>query len=788
MSININEVNIPINPEKRDPFYGRNKSDIGLSRVSNMGFDDVSRSILANVKNEINEGSSYNFERFATIEEPILANIVKLKPNSAMTTIHFSLGTWSDKASFISKDVATLHIRSNRNNVSYELFITEPYPKTPDVEGRTNTYTPLSSTQVILKEFNTGGWLVSLKITDINIDSIWVNLVESRNVDIQNPYVDIYSDSDFDYSRRIEFFCDKSRISSEVEIGNLDVVAKSLNHPVKIKHLSVDPDDYYNSHVNTYSIASKDISNLIGTDGLTKDRTLDSISILTDEVTCKKDQLIPLSVNRLNHQIKFRLTGDCINSSQESSWREAQSDQSNMSAFLDTDPEASNSFPVSISKLTHDIDLSVGRSSYWGSMPESGARDGEGYGIYEFKMGKVNYATFQADSTGRNEFYEFNKDSKSWMMKSDPFKSESKVQSISTLQNTINELNLVIHGLDHDIKVEAVNKSYRKSRGPATDENNLLGDSVPIMSGIKNLTWESGDGIEYEDRRHSYVTGSMNINTFEKSIYQGMDLTVHGMDHKIRFRGYRMDTNVLTGPVNTEASDKYRPNSGGRDIEGDIEIDTFTHRVQNFKMQVIDSRYADCARGLAIKAEDNYLPYTEIDDNGDYGKFISSPLSSDEILDIYPTINGIPFTGDFRHLVKYPPEMEADGISKVHSTRNITIPTLHKNSGLDGAGAHKWEVLSSLRVASYNSSGNPVARLLEGNSLDSMTEVENEFGLVRLTPIGSVSENESPSRNLSSLINSLGNDDDVISVKALKSLLSVMVERFEKLELTLGIS
>jgi hypothetical protein len=32
------DINYPINPERRDPFYSKSKGDIGLSKVPNMSF------------------------------------------------------------------------------------------------------------------------------------------------------------------------------------------------------------------------------------------------------------------------------------------------------------------------------------------------------------------------------------------------------------------------------------------------------------------------------------------------------------------------------------------------------------------------------------------------------------------------------------------------------------------------------------------------------------------------------------------------------------------------------
>lgn len=769
MSVNSKEINIPINSEKRDPFYGRSKSEIGLGLVQNMSFDTIETAILANVKSTVDEGVAYNYESYASDSDPILANIVKLKPNSSRTVLHFSLGTWTKNSEFISRDTATLELRSNRTNVSYNLYVTEPYPNNgfDSTDSSLNRSTPLTSTKVIIREFNTGGWLVSLKVVDRTIDAIWVNLVESKNIDIQNPMSNIYEESEF--GRSIEFYCDKSRISTNLDIGGASLVAKALNHPVPIKLKSVDPDDYYNSRSKMYSLSNIDISGQIGTPSLIKDNTIVSIPILTDENTCKSDQLIPLSVNRLNHQIKFRISGNCMSNSQLDSWKKAQTDQRNLSAFLDTDPEAINEYPVSITELTHDINVEIGRGSYYGSVPESGPVGGSGYGRYEFSSGKVNYATIQDSSNGRNEYYEYNLESKSWLPTSNKYMTRDKSVSLSTKSNSFSELNLVIHGLDHDLKLEVANLEYRNSRGIATDSNGLLNSGGKIDSGIRNLTWEEPDGVESETRRNSYATGSVSINTFEKNSYQCLNLNIHGLDHNILLDFYRVRTDVLKGPSSDDVlrSDSYRPNSNGKDILGSIEVDTFTKRIQNFKLEVIDGRYSDCTRGLALKLNDNFMPYDQINDLGDYGDYLPTAPSSDEIESIYPTINGIPFTGDFRYKVKYPSNLEIDGISKEHSVRNVVVPAYHYGSSLEQSGTHDWEVLGNIRVTEYNSNGIPVSVLKSLRYLNDNSSVNKGYGLTRMTTIDSSATGTSQEK-IKKYLDSLGDDSDSVSVKALK--------------------
>lgn len=768
MSVNYNEINIPINADKRDPFYGRSKSEIGLGLVPNMSYENLQTAILANVKNTVDAGITYKYQSYASDAIPILADLVKLKPNSSRVKLSISLGTWTDKSEFISRDTATLELRANRTNVSYNLWVTEPYLNntSESTDEKLNRSTPFTSAKVIIKEFKTGGWLVSIKVVDRLIDAIWVNMTDTKNIDVMNPMSNEYPNSEF--GRSIEFYCDKSRISTNLEIGGSNLVAKQLDHDIPIKLDSVDPKDYYNTQSNTHTLTNVDLSGLLGTPSLIKDNTLISIPISTDAKACKGDQLIPMSVNRLNHQIKFRLTGS-VHNEQESSWKDAQKDQTNMSAYLDTAPEAINEYPVSITELSHDINMTLGKAAYNGSIPESG-KIGEGYEMTD--DGKVNYASLINSTTGRNDYYVYDKTSKSWTMSSSEFDKKSNAVSLSTRPNATSELNLVLHGLDHDVKIEAVNSAYRSMRGAATDINEAWRDKRKISTGIRNLTWEEYTDVESEVRRNSYVTGHMKLNTFEKERYQCFDLTVHGLDHNIKLDFYRVSTNVLQGPVKDEVtkSDKYRQRTNGQDIKGTIEIDTFTRRLQSNQLEVIDSRYSDCSRGLAMKLGDNFMPYDNIDSDGNFGSYLPNTPSSDDIEAIYPTINGIPFTGDFRYKVKYPANMERDGVSKEHSVRNIIIPAFHVGESLADAGAHDWEVLSNYRISKYNENGTPISFLLNESYFNRQSEVEHGYGLTRLTTITQYNSGTYNER-LSNSLKSLGADSDAVSVKAIKILM-----------------
>lgn len=118
---------------------------------------------------------------------------------------------------------------------------------------------------------------------------------------------------------------------------------------------------------------------------------------------------------------------------------------------------------------------------------------------------------------------------------------------------------------------------------------------------------------------------------------------------------------------------------------------------------------------------------------------------------------------------------------EINKARNSA---LHANSTLSGSGAHQWEVLSSIRVAGYNSSGSSISRLSKTSYSDSSSEYLNGYGLTRLSSIdlSSLNSNIIPSDKLSNMIDSLGSDEDAISVKVVKALFKALNERFEKLE------
>lgn len=837
--------NLPINPERRDPSYSKKKGDVGLSNTPNMSFGDIQDTILSNVINKVNEGTIYNFIR--SDEKSLKSNIVKLKPNTSMTTIYFSLGTYDGSSEFIGYDSGRLDLIVSGDGgsiINYKL----------QVNNNTENNSVLKSSKFIFRKFLTGGYLISLEIQDKSVDSIWVNMIGGRNIDPQNPMEDIWTGSGYldESVDPIEILCDISRdsfgTSIESDMEGVISSARKLTHDINVIFDCVDPDDDYNSNTEVdrgHSFSTVDPT----TEGVDYNSDIKSLGIKTTEEDNETPQNIPLTINRLNHPIKFKLYGS-LNKQQELSWDSGLSSSSNKSgilAHIDTARGVDNNIPIGISSLTHDIDIKIGQAEYLGSIPETNKDNDnkQGFGSEDessvdyteaiFTDGKVNYASFSSSSSAKDIHYEYEVNPStnvgSWVKKTNPYewKPKEKVYSLNTgLSNDDkeipnNDLNLIIHGLDHDILLEVVDSDYRKDRGIATLElSNKEGfefesdvkysDGVTkVSSGISNLSWVVGD--EEEKKKYSCSTGSIKLNTFEKRAYQALDLKIHGLDHEVKARFYRGEvSNAVRDPEcskESNSSNKYRKESSGQDLLGEISLDTFTNRTQRINLSVIDGRYTDSSRGLAITDQDSngkyFIPHTDITDNGSYGVNRTS-MNFEELSKHYPTINGVPFTGDFRHSVPY---IDKAGEHKVGKTgtnillgevpnsnlRNIDIFAYHAGDSLDKAGNHKWETLSSLRIAktkedTQSSTGDSSAYIstseirtrseVSGNDSDN-----SEYGVVRLCKSrekvltkGTTAEDLPNSlSNISGYLDSLksDSDDDVVTVKVLRRLMAAIV-------------
>lgn len=944
--------NLPINPERRDPYKFKIKGDAGLSKTPNMSYTELQNAILANVVSQVNEGTVYNFPKRKDGVN-LITNIVKLKPNTSCTTMLFALGTWNGISEFIGFDTARLDLilSGDGSTVNYRLSVSNNslghskvivdgddnnkglgdvdtyqghryvtwnkngvyvdrieegtdtsnkkyrgrtkivgrgwYPN-GDPADKTNTNrkkhdtsdTVLSSVKVVLKEFVGGGWLVSLDIPGTGlpkkVDALWVNLLGSRNIDPQLPTENQYSDSDFIRENTIEILCDKSRESSNIlfenDIEGLITYSRSLNHDIKLHMECVDPEDPYNKSIKNSAGGNNSWSNSDPTSGTDfNTEIIPSINIKTNEIDCASAQNIPLTINRLNHPVKFRLSGPSLHKGQEITWKGAWDGaygnvsgdkdeyQLNLKTTIDTARGVENEYPISISGLTHDIDLSIGLGEYQGSIPESNSEEnynGQSFrdpvdkiysgdnqaAIFDVENGKVNYATIDSISSAYDNHFEFNDNTHDWELKNNPngWKQKDRTLSLNTrLENNdtslpSNKLNLVVHGVDHDMLIEVVNSDYRLTRGAATkkdvDENEdfdfepdkKYGSGVydpTITSGVKNLTWNSGS--EKEERRYSYSTGHIRLNTFEKRNYQVLDITNHGLDHNISFRLFRdRVSDPLNNPrtaLDNDASNKFRPKSGGQDLLGDVSLDTFTGRVQRCKLSVIDGRYSDSARGLAITnvsdtGEVNFIPHSDVDNTGSYGsKPSDESLSFNELIKYYPTINGVPFTGDFRHKVAYTDMAGShsignstsdlkNGIVRNSNLRNIDIFAFHAGGSLEQAGNHSWEALNTLRKAEskiteegYYTSSSSVRTREQVSALDSEKEIQekNAYGVVRLNKFEDkkltfdpdTEEGKRSRSNIFNFLNSMGhgngsdggNDDDVVTVRSLKRIIGALI-------------
>lgn len=837
--------NLPINPERRDPSYSKKKGDVGLSNTPNMSFGDIQDTILSNVINKVNEGTIYNFIR--SDEESLKSNIVKLKPNTSMTTIYFSLGTYDRSSEFIGYDSGRLDLIVSGDGgsiINYKL----------QVNNNTENNSVLKSSKFIFRKFLTGGYLISLEIQDKSVDSIWINMIGGRNIDPQNPMEDIWTGSGYldESVDPIEILCDISRdsfgTSIESDMEGVISSARELTHDINVIFDCVDPDDDYNSNTEVdrgHSFSTVDPT----TEGVDYNSDIKSLGIKTTEEDNETPQNIPLTINRLNHPIKFKLYGS-LNKQQELSWDSGLSSSSNKSgilAHIDTARGVNNNIPIGISSLTHDIDIKIGQAEYLGSIPETNKDNSnkQGFGSEDessvdyteaiFTNGKVNYASFSSSSSAKDIHYEYEVNPStnvgSWVKKTNPYewKPKEKVYSLNTgLSNDDkeipnNDLNLIIHGLDHDILLEVVDSDYRKDRGIATLElSNKDGfefesdvkysDGVTkVSSGISNLSWVVGD--EEEKKKYSCSTGSIKLNTFEKRAYQALDLKIHGLDHEVKARFYRGEvSSAVRDPEcsrEDNSSNEYRKESNGQDLLGEISLDTFTNRTQRINLSVIDGRYTDSSRGLAITDQDDngkyFIPHTDITNNGSYGVNRTS-MNFEELSKHYPTINGVPFTGDFRHSVPY---IDKAGEHKVGKTgtnillgevpnsnlRNIDIFAYHAGDSLDKAGNHKWETLSSLRIAKTKedtqSSTGDSSTYISTSEIRTRSEVSgndsdnSEYGVVRLCKSrekvltkGTTAEDLPNSlSNISGYLDSLksDSDDDVVTVKVLRRLMAAIV-------------
>lgn len=843
-------INYPINSERRDPFYSKSKGDVGLSKVPNLSFSELNNAILANVNNQVNEGTIYQLDKSVGEETGKKREfpIVKLKPNSSYTNILFGLGQWTGVSEYIGRDVSRLEVMlTNNGAINYNFTVSNNnpddmgsdkdlkwnvnglqdgsknnYPETgyTHIDGRgfypgqrsdannsgpiIDKTTYLAKTKLRFRKFKTGGWLISLVCEKPEVDALWVNLTWCRNIDPVNV-VDpnpntTWPDTLFDSSKEFSFYCEKSRVSGNIlfesDLEGVITYARSLNHDIPIRLQPNDQNDTYNNNTKTHSITNIRFKDTVNSQPWSKSNSIKETILKSNEIDCKVVQNLPISVNRLNHQIKFRLFGDSLHPRLVETWESANSHatdyQKNTKSLIDTDIDPTqgpihNAFPISISKLTHDINVSTGTGNYQGSKPEeiSNGTAGSGYNSYTMSPPtsdnptSVNYATFSAKASGNESHYEYNSSNNSWVQVKDTSLAKTdKVKSLDTNTKADNPLNIVVHGLDHDMLIEVVNKDHRSKRTgtyvrPTESNIATLIKAESNSTAVSNLT-QSTNSTETETKKYSYATGLLNLNTFDKTTYQCLDITVHGLDHKIKLRSFRVDVpEVLKDPskaaeTGSGSTNQYRPGSNGKDIIGDIEIDTFTGRVQRIKQEVIDSRYTDCARGLALINNGNFLSYTSVKDDGKHATVNYTSA---------PTINGIPFTGDFRHSISpdatyYPTgyDYEIDRSANSNS-RHIEVRAYHKGSSRDNAGIHEWGCLKS--APRVNGEGTSTLDTSLPTSLGGYGLIKTvTYGQSSITNTGNTSDIIS---SITSFISSISGSNDALTKKALSLLIPAII-------------
>lgn len=897
----------PVNPELRDPSYSKNKTDVGLPKVDNLSYTEIQEAILSNVKATINEGTVYNFDKKVSELESgsRIFDLVKLKPSSSQVSLLVSLGTWTGLNSFVARDAIRVDLSLSNSDgndiIGYNLWVTNTtsapkaeatteLPQDPNInrnglaqdtenydEGDTLGYTmikgrgeyPLGnvntdgsikvnqgtffgSSALIIKKFLTGGWLVSLDTRAGDVDAIWINYLDARNIDPQNVTENLYEESEFDQDTRIVLRTDKSRLSSNIVFdGSLEGIityARSLNHDLPIQLTSNDPDDWYNQ-ISCKSYSAVSIKSTDGYDGgkgsveLIKD--VQEVTFKTNEVDCEKPQNFPITINRLNHLVNLRFEGGCVDTRYARSFKDSETNgvvetisgaevlHENPKVKLNTEVNASNVYPVDVYKLTHDVNLKMDEQSPYLNFatPEEVSSNyykytASNYTNYKISSdsSKIEYATFAGKSTPSINSSVVESDG-SWgslTWTDDSVRTtQDRTTSLNTDYNSNNVSSFIVHGLDHTINIQVANSSYRNRnaggkivRYKYDDEGNITNELVNSFYedgtgvGVKNLTWgdqsfqddinaDGTTGSSDEKDKNSYVTGHISLNTFDKSTFQNLDLTVHGLDHSIKFVPTRLKPVTVFEESDSTTSDIHRPGSQGKDIlvDGSLKLDTFTSKPQYVQAQVIDSRYTDSARGLALtdSTTGEFLPWNSYSEDG-----ISETLNLSQAKAKYPTINGVPFTGDFRYSVTIN-DSKFQG-EQSPNTRNITIAAFHSDSAAGGGegsqqnvGWHRWTCLSTTRLSALSQSSTnyiPKSKEQDYKVNNAVPGDTYGYGLVKNAqfPASTLTATSDADKveKLESLISNLGSniaptddtpggDNDVVSVGLLKRVIAQLV-------------
>lgn len=789
----------PINPELRSPEYSKSKADVGLSRVDNLSYTDIQGAILANVQATINEGSTYYFDKTVSNSDGSrLIELVRLKPHSSHASLLISLGAWYGNYKFLAEDAIRLDITlSSDDIIGYNLWVNntqiprESYVDNDELKSDTSlsdnngipinstSYTPDESNQngyegytpivglgpypksstgeiassetpfyysqlVIRKLTENRGWVVLLKSVVKNEgrgdwNAIWINYLDARNIDPLNPNtITFEASTSYQSGSDIIIRTIKSRISSNVSFdGVIDgIVAYSngLSHDIPILLSSNDPDDWYNSEYNkdkpSAGSRKPDEVDEFPDDGVLTSITApgvgNAISLKTNREDCKKDQNIPITVNRLNHLVNFRLgdpsgtlDADCIDKDYLRSinldYSQGINNHENPITKIDTRIGANNYFPVSISKLSHPIVLGLKSTKYSYDEYDS---DGNVSGTVDTER---LYASIMSPDnleanvyTPKKSYIGIDEETGSWVSHEIVGGTRFNSYGLSTEFDKSNELPLQIHGLDHRIKLRVA----------------------------------------------GHVHGSLDIDTFEKG-----DQTIN-----LYFTDSEGGDEGAGGKISFKFSKDIIPISGTS-----LSLNITNSNEQVLDAQVVDSRYSDAARGLALFHSNSgkELPYND-------SRFNSTYEVANGEYDA-PLINGVVFTGN--------PKITWKG----GSTRVITIPAYHKGRGdtfsggeskVDNVGYHDWNCLSRVPLATIDSEGTSKyssKSILKQNSELATTEESysknSGYGLMKFTSF------DTSKIGLEELVNSITDQDNTaVPFGLLKEVIARLTSYISKLE------
>lgn len=181
-----NTRNLPINPLRRDPNYSKDKSELGLSKVDNMSFDDIQKSILSNVSYYLNEGINY---RFLSTSDNKLYSLLDLEKGGFVDLVISECNLTEDKGYVIGSCIR-LQVQFNKDGShSYTTFSkgTGKYDTTSDLNTNNNWI-------VISPSLENNDLLGILFMNNESLyNYLWINIINSSRIKVKN-----FSDSALD--------------------------------------------------------------------------------------------------------------------------------------------------------------------------------------------------------------------------------------------------------------------------------------------------------------------------------------------------------------------------------------------------------------------------------------------------------------------------------------------------------------------------------------------------------------------------------------------------------------